>query len=87
MTFIEAKREFEVRYYFWAISEWENEIKAEFPFLRAFKCGAMWETFQVMQKLDKSQQTKLALLKAASNRATVPSSVRSDIFVEKIQTR
>ncbi len=60
MTFEKAKNEFEIRYYLWAISEWQKEIDGSFPNLRTFKTGAFWETYQVMQQLDKSQQLTLA---------------------------
>jgi hypothetical protein len=60
MTFEKAKQEFGIRYYLWAISEWEKEINESFPNLRSFKTGAFWETYQVMLQLDKSQQLTLA---------------------------
>jgi hypothetical protein len=60
MTFEKAKKEFEIRYYLWAISEWQKEIDESFPNLRKFKNGAFWETYQVMQQLNKSQQLTLA---------------------------
>lgn len=60
MTFEKAKQEFQVRYYLWAISEWEKEINESFPNLRSFKAGTIWETYQFMQLLDKSQQLVLA---------------------------
>lgn len=60
MEFSKAKQEFQIRYYLWATSEWNQEIDESFPNLRSFKAGAAWETHQFMQLLDKSQQLILA---------------------------
>ena len=60
MKFEDAKREFEIRLYLWAKSEWEKEIKGSFPNLRAFKAGTAWETRQFMQLLDTAEQTTLS---------------------------
>ncbi len=60
MTFLEAKREFEIRLYLWAKSEWENEINESFPHLRLFRTGTAWETRQFMQQLDRSDQMTLS---------------------------
>jgi hypothetical protein len=60
MIFSEAKKEFQVRYYLWAISEWEKEIEDLFPNLRSFKAGTVWETHQFMQQLPKGDQLILA---------------------------
>jgi hypothetical protein len=60
MTFEKAKKEFEIRYYLWAISEWEKEINESFPNLRSFKAGTIWKTYQFMQLLNKSEQLILA---------------------------
>ena len=60
MTFEKAKQEFQVRYYLWAISEWEKEINESFPNLRFFKAGTIWETYQFMQLLNKREQMILA---------------------------
>jgi hypothetical protein len=60
MTFSEAKRRFDVRYYLWAIAEFEKEINGSFPILRLFKAGAAWKTYQFMLKLPKSEQLVLA---------------------------
>lgn len=60
MTFSEAKREFDVRYYLWSISEFKKEIEASFPTLRLFKAGGPWKTYQYMLKLTKSDQFILA---------------------------
>jgi len=56
MTFSKAKQEFQVRYYLWATSEWENEINEAFPNFRSFKAGTAWETYQFMQQLSKHEQ-------------------------------
>jgi hypothetical protein len=65
MTLSKAKQEFQVRYYLWATSEWENEINEGFPNLRSFKAGRPWETYQFMQQLGKHEQmlTARGLLK------------------------
>src|SRR2546430_2575026 len=60
MTFSEATREFDIRYYLWAISEFEKEIEESFPTLRLFKAGGAWKTYQFMLKLPKSEQMVLA---------------------------
>ena len=60
MTLIEATQEFEIRYYHWAISEFEKEIAESFPILRTFKNGPIWEAHQFMQQIDKNQQLTLA---------------------------
>jgi hypothetical protein len=60
MTFSEAKREFDIRYYLWATSEFEKEIEQSFPTLRLFKSGGPWKTHQFMLKLPKGDQLILA---------------------------
>jgi len=60
MNFSKAQQEFQVRYYLWATSEWEKEINESFPNLRSFKTGTVWETYQFMQLLGKSDQLTLA---------------------------
>ncbi len=60
MTFSKAKREFDVRYYLWATSEFEREIERSFPTLRLFKAGSAWKTHQFMLQLSKSEQLVLA---------------------------
>lgn len=67
MTFSEAKREFDIRYYLWATSEFEKEIEEAFPTLRLFKAGGAWKTHQFMLNLPKKDQLILArsLLKSS----------------------
>jgi hypothetical protein len=60
MTFSKAKREFDIRYYLWATSEFEKEIEESFPTLRLFKAGGAWKTHQFMLQLSKSDQLALA---------------------------
>jgi hypothetical protein len=60
MEFSKAQQEFQIRYYLWAISEWEKEIGDSFPNLRSFKSGHVWETYQFMRLLDKGDQLLLA---------------------------
>jgi hypothetical protein len=57
VTLAQAKQEFEIRYYLWAISEFEKEIDEGFPNFRSFKTGAVWELNQFMRQLP---QTLLA---------------------------
>ncbi len=60
MKFTAAKKEFDLRYYLWATSEFEREIEESFPTLRLFKAGSTWKTYQFMQQLAKSGQLNLA---------------------------
>jgi hypothetical protein len=60
MELSEAKLEFEIRYYWWAISEWEKEINESFPNLRLFKAGSFQHLHQFMQNLDKEEHLVLA---------------------------
>jgi hypothetical protein len=59
MTYLEAKREFEIRLYLWAKCEWEMEIAESFPKLRLFKNGLPWQTYQFLRQLRKSEQMAL----------------------------
>lgn len=54
------KEELSVRCYYWARSEFENEIAQGFPSLRLFKMGSAWGCLQLMLKLGKSEQLALA---------------------------
>jgi hypothetical protein len=60
MYFSEAKKQFDVRYYLWATSEFQREIGESFPVLRSFKAGSAWKTYQFMQQLSKEDQWLLA---------------------------
>jgi hypothetical protein len=60
MNLIEAKQEFQIRYYYWAISEFEKEISESFSNLRTFKNGPIWEAHQFMQQIDRDEQLTLA---------------------------
>lgn len=60
MTFSKAQREFRIRYYLWATSEFEKEINESFPNLRLFKGGSTWKLYQFMRELNKSDQLTLA---------------------------
>jgi hypothetical protein len=60
MTFSEAKQEFEIRYYLWAKSEFEEEIEKSFPNFRSFRTGVFLETHQFMQTLNRNEQRTLA---------------------------
>jgi len=56
----ELKRQFAIRYYLWATSEWEREIAESFPRLRSFKNGPAWQVYQFMRQLDSRDQFILA---------------------------
>lgn len=60
MRFVDAKTQFEIRYYLWAISEFEREIEESFPTFLLFKTGTVWETLQFMRLLDRAKQRTLA---------------------------
>lgn len=60
MTFSEAKKEFDIRYYLWSISEFEKEIEDSFPTLRLFKAGSAWPVHQFMLNLPKCDRLVLA---------------------------
>lgn len=60
MVFEEAKREFGIRYYLWATSEFEKEIEGSFPSFRASKIMTVADVHQYMQQLSKSDQLTLA---------------------------
>jgi len=60
MNFSEAKRQFDIRYYLWATSEFQREIEESFPVLRSFKAGSAWKTYQFMLQLSKDDQLILA---------------------------
>lgn len=60
MKLSEAKREFEIRCFYWHVSEIEKEIKNSFPNLRLFKSGSGWKLHHFMQRLNPSEQLMLA---------------------------
>jgi hypothetical protein len=60
VTFSDAKKEFEIRYYVWATSDFQREIEESFPSLHSFKAGSAWNTCQFMQGLSKREQITLA---------------------------
>lgn len=60
MTLEEAKREFQIRSYYWYVSEFEKEIRESFPKLRLFKSGYGWQMHIFMQKLEPRDQLILA---------------------------
>lgn len=51
-----AQKEFNVRYYQWALKDWEREIEHDFPFLRTFKGGSAWRALDMMSKMDDGLQ-------------------------------
>lgn len=56
----ELKRQFAIRYYLWATSEWEREIAESFPRLQSFKAGPAHLVYQFMCQLDRCDQFTLA---------------------------
>lgn len=60
MTSSQAKTEFQIRYYLWAISEFKHEIEHSFDGFRSFKTGSVREAERFMEKLDKPDQLLLA---------------------------
>ena len=60
MTFPKAQQEFQIRYYLWAVSEWENEIEELCPNLQLFKSGSVWKLHQLIKKFDKDKQLIVA---------------------------
>ncbi|HVU27980.1 MAG TPA: hypothetical protein VHG71_09620 [Verrucomicrobiae bacterium] len=61
MNLKDAEKEFRLREYVWAKSEWEREINESFPHMRMFKTGHAWDIYQFMQKLNKEEQLALAM--------------------------
>jgi hypothetical protein len=55
-----AQREFSVRYYQWALNDWEREIQQDFAFLRTFKGGASWQALEMMSGMDADEQRLFA---------------------------
>jgi hypothetical protein len=60
MLFSYAKHEFEIRRYYWSISEFEKEIANSFPNLCLFKSGFGWQINHFMQQLELSDRLTLA---------------------------
>ncbi len=60
MTSSQAKREFQIRYFLWATSEFKDEIDKTFHNFRSFKDSHVWKLHRFMEKLNKSDQLCLA---------------------------
>lgn len=60
MRLSEARREFDLRMYYWHTSEFEKEIDSGFPNLCLFKSGTGWKLYRFMQQLKLSDQMLLA---------------------------
>jgi hypothetical protein len=60
MNIEEATREFKVRYYLWATSDFERELKESLPDFSSFPHGTIAQTAQFMRRLDKAKQRVLA---------------------------
>jgi hypothetical protein len=60
MTILEAKQEFNARYFRWGVSEFEREIRQSFPGFRTFESGALWRLRQFMMSLKDHERFMLA---------------------------
>jgi hypothetical protein len=60
MTFLEAKKEFDIRYYLWAKAEFEREIERSFPDLRLSNIMGVPGLYHLMRLLKRSDQMELA---------------------------
>jgi hypothetical protein len=60
MTYSKAKEQFEIRYYLWGASEFQQEIDGAFPHFRLFKTGSVWKLHQFMEQLEKRDRHILA---------------------------
>jgi hypothetical protein len=55
-----ARAEFNVRYYRWALQDYQREIDEGFPFLKGFKTGSPVEVLEMMLSRSRSEQLTLA---------------------------
>lgn len=60
MNIEEATREFQIRYYLWATSEFEREIEESLPGFSSFPHGTVAQIAQFLRRLDKAKQRVLA---------------------------
>lgn len=60
MNLADAEKEFRLREYVWAKSEWEREINESFPHMRMHRAGNIWKIYQFMQGLIKEEQLAFA---------------------------
>lgn len=60
ISFSQAQLDFKIRYYWWALSEFEREIDECFPNLRLFNTGSACSLYQFITGMDKNQQLALA---------------------------
>lgn len=60
MILKDAEREFNIRHYYWSISEAEHEVQASFPVLRQFKAGLGWAMYRSMLQLEPDERPILA---------------------------
>ena len=60
MTFLEAKKAFGIRYYFWAKAEFEREIEESFPNLRISNIVGVPSVYHLLRLLKRSDQIALA---------------------------
>jgi len=54
------QREFNSRYYRWALKDFKREIDEDFPFLKGFKTGSPVEVLEMMSNRNRSEQLALA---------------------------
>lgn len=60
MLVSQAKREFEIRCYYWHVAEFEKEIASDYPNLRQFKSGVGWKLYHFARRLDPPSQLGFA---------------------------
>ena len=56
----DLQRDFNVRYYHWALQDFRREIQHDFPFLRGFKTGSAFEIVEMMSKMSSREKLLLA---------------------------
>jgi hypothetical protein len=57
---MDAKREFAIRYYRWALEQWRLEIDGGFPLLRAIRHSSCAEILEIMSTMSRSERLKMA---------------------------
>lgn len=60
MKLDDIKREFAVRYYYWAVEDFKREITDGFPYLRHFKSGSPYWVASIMSGLTSDEKLQLA---------------------------
>ena len=83
MRLSDAKREFEIRCYYWWVSEFEREINNSFPNLRLFKSGYGRKLYQFMQQL--SHRNRLTFARARCKNGSAYLADSGDVMTEEEQ--